>query len=136
MRDYVFEYLNKLTDEDKRRYYAEWAQVEELVAAVEIGNSIKHFVLRDRRSHEPRKAKTQAVRMKKSQFADVYMNDAREVKIVEAQRAEVHVTLSDGTVLDLYSFSSKILEFWKCYLVTMGVRVRRQPFARLSGRDA
>ncbi len=133
MRDYVLEHLGVHNAKQKASYYGQWALIAELVATVEIGNSSKHFVLRDRRTSAVRDSKTKTVRLRKATFGDVYMNSAGDMKVVEAQRTEVHVTLSDGSILDLYSFTEKILAYWKDYLATIGIRVRRQPFAQLSG---
>ncbi len=135
MRDYVLEHLGVHHAKQRAPYYKQWASIVELVATVEIGNSSKHFVLRDQRTFTARDSKTKAVRLKKATFGEFYVNRAGEMKVVEAQRTEVHVTLSDGTILDLYSFTERILAYWKDYLATIGIRVRRQPFAQLSGID-
>ena len=130
--DYVLEHLRKLSNSDKHPYYEHWNKLPALVAAVEIANSSKHFVLRDPRSRLPVQPKTRRVRLKKAPIVDVYRNDAGEFSFVHTQRTEVSVTLSDGQVLELHSFTEEILEYWKRYLISQGLKVRRQPFAQLS----
>jgi hypothetical protein len=49
-------------------------------------------------------------------------------------RTEVSVTLSDGQVLELYAFTDEILKYWKDFLTSRGIAVRRQPFAQLAGK--
>ena len=134
MRDYTLEHLRKVSRVDRQPHYDKWTKFPELVAAAEIANSSKHFVLRDPSTGLPRSAKTRAVRMKKAAFVDLYANRQGELKAVPAHRTEVSVTLSDGRVLELYAFTDAILTYWKCYLASLGLRVRRQPFAQLSGR--
>jgi len=131
MRDYTLEYLNKVTQ--SQPYYDAWAKIPTLVAAAEIANSSKHFVLRDRNTGQPKSVKTRAVRMKKSAFVDIYTNAAGDIKAVRAHRTDVSVTLSDGKVLELYAFTDEILKYWKSFLASQGVKVWRQPFAQLTG---
>lgn len=134
MRDYTLEHLQKTSESDRQPYFAMWTKIPSLIAAAEIANSSKHFVLRDRRTGAPRPAKTLAVRMKKATFVDIYANDTGELKMVQAKRTEVTVTLSDGTSHELHAFTSQVLEYWRDYLASMGLKVRRQPFAQLSGK--
>jgi hypothetical protein len=133
MRDYVLEHLKKISKSDKQPYYDDWNKVPALVAAAEIANSSKHFVLRDPRSRQPMQAKTRRVRLRKASVVNVYANDAGEFELVQAQRTEVSVSLSDGQVLELHSFTEQVLQYWRDYLRALGLPVRRQPFARLAG---
>ena len=133
MRDYTLEHLNKVTKAQQSPYYDAWAKIPTLVAAAEIANSSKHFVLRDQGTGQPKSVKTRAVRMKKSPFVDIYTNAAGDIKAVRANRTEVSVTLSDGKVLELYAFTDEILKYWKSFLASQGVKVRRQPFAQVAG---
>lgn len=135
MRDYTLGHMEKVTQAQKQPYHTAWSAIPALVAAVEIANSTKHFVLRDRKTGRRASVKTRAVRMKKSGFANIYANAAGELKVVHVQRTEVHVTLSDGRILELYAFTDQVLEYWRGYLVSLGMTVRRQPFALLTGRD-
>lgn len=134
MRDYTLEHLHKNSEAARQPYFAMWAKIPSLVAAAEIANSSKHFILRDRRTGAPRPVKTRAVRMKKATFFDIYANDTGELKVLQAKRKEITVTLSDGTSLELYAFTSEVLKYWRNYLASLGLKVRRQPFAQLSGK--
>jgi hypothetical protein len=134
MRDYLLEHQCKVSRSDQQPYSDTWAKVPALVAAAEIANSAKHFVLRDRGTGQPRRVKTRTVRLKKAAFYDLYANAAGEVKIVPVHRTEVSVSLSDGTILELYAFTEAVLKYWKSYLASVGLKVRRQPFAQLSGK--
>ena len=133
MRDYILEHLNKVSPSQQQPYYDAWSKVPALVAAADIANSSKHFVLRDRSTGQPRAVKTRAVRFKKASFVDVYVNGEGSIKAVRAVRTEVSVTLSDGQVLELYAFTEEILKYWKNFLGALGLKARRQPLARLAG---
>jgi hypothetical protein len=134
MRDYTLEHLQRVGQAQRQPYYDMWAKNLALVAATEIANSSKHFVLRDRATGQPKSVKTRAVRMKKLPFVDVYANTAGDLKAIRSERTEVSVTLSDGTPLELYAFTDEILRFWKSFLASAGLKVRRQAFAQLSGK--
>lgn len=132
MRDYTLEHLNMLSPTQKSPYYDTWSKMPALVAAAEIANSSKHFVLRS--NGRPKPIKTRAVRLKKSVLVDIYVNAVGDTKAVRAVRTEVSVTLSDGQVLELYTFTEEILGYWKTFLADdLGIKVRRQPFAQLAG---
>jgi hypothetical protein len=134
MRDYTLEHLNMVLSAQQRPYYDAWSKVPALVAATEIANSSKHFVLRDRSTGQPKSIKTRIVRLKKASLVDIYVNAAGDTKAVRAVRTEVSVTLSDGQTLELYSFTEEILSYWKNFLAALGLKVRRQPFAQLAGK--
>ena len=112
-----------------------WWQQPLLVAAFEIGNSTKHFVLRCPNG-APMTIQTKTSRTKKSKFVDFYVDRAGAVHAVETQRSEVTVTLSDNTRLELHQFTRELLNYWKKYLASIGVSVRNQPFAQLAGSVA
>ena len=71
MRDYCLEYLCKLTKSDKQPFHDAWNAVPSLVAAMEIANSAKHFVLRDRNTKSVKTSATLAVRAKRSTIINV-----------------------------------------------------------------
>jgi hypothetical protein len=134
MRDYTLEHLKMVLPSQKTPYYKAWAKNLTLVAAAEIANSSKHFVLRDSATHLPKSVKTRAVGMKKASFVDIYVNSKGEFKAVRSTRTVVTVTLSDGKLIELHAFTDEILKYWKSYLASMGFTVRHQPFAQLSGK--
>lgn len=134
MRDYTLEHLNLVSSLQKQPYHDFWAAQPAIVAATEIANLSKHFVLRDRGTRLIKQAKTRTVRMKRAAFVALYVNSAGDMKALRSERAEVSVTLSDGKVLELYAFVNEILTFWKSSLESLGFRVRRQSFPQLTGK--
>jgi hypothetical protein len=134
MRDYVLEHANQISSVQQKPYYDAWTQIPALVAAAEVANSSKHFVLRDRRTGQIKPLKTRTVRLRKSSFIDIYANEAGDTKVAETSRTEVSVTLSDGQVLELYAFTEEVMKYWKNFLVSAGFKIRRQPFVQLAGR--
>ena len=134
MRDYTLEHQGIVKPAHKRPYYDAWSKIPALVAAAEIANASKHFVLRDPGTGQPKVVKTRTVRLKKANFVDIYVNEAGAATAIEVERTDVSVTLSDGQILELYSFTEEILTYWKNYLAGLRLRVRRQPFAQLSGK--
>ena len=134
MRDYLLEHLNLLSDVQRQPHYDAWAKLPALVAAVEIANLSKHFVLRDKKTTQPKPVKTRTVRLKKAKFIDVYTNFDGDIKLVENHKIEVTVTLSDGQSLELYAFTDEVMKYWKSYIASYGLRTRHQAFNRLAAR--
>jgi hypothetical protein len=135
MRDYCLEHLGAVTKLQKKPYHATWWKVPLLVAAIEIANSTKHFVLRDPGGN-PAAFQTRASRMKRSRFVDVYVNDLGQHEIVPVTRTEITITLSDGKRLELFQFTRDVLEYWRAYLGSIGLRIRKQPFSNVASSAA
>lgn len=134
MRDYFLEQMGKITDADRQPYHDLWAKEPLLVAAGEIANSTKHFVLRDRKTRAPRVPKTKRVRLGRSNFADLYVSADGRAVVVRRPAPDIFVVLGDNTRHELYSFMIEILKYWEKFLKGNGIRVRRQPFAKLRGQ--
>lgn len=133
MRDYVLERLGKISDTDRQPYHDMWVKEPLIVAAGEIANSTKHFVLRDRKTRAVRQPKTKQVRLGRSNFADVYVSADGRAVVVRQSAPDIFVVLSDNSRHELYGFMTAILKYWEAYLKANGIRVRRQPFAKLRG---
>lgn len=133
MRDYFLEHLGKIQKSDRQPFEDQWATEPLLVAAADIANSTKHFVLRCQRTRLPRTPATKRVSLRKSNFVDLYMNDRGELKAVPITAPDVSITVSDGRKFHLYAFMSGILTFWRSFLAGYGIRIRRQSIARLIG---
>jgi hypothetical protein len=136
MRDYCLEHQGMVTRAQRKPFDTLWWKEPLLVAAIEIGNATKHFVLRDLSSGTPRDIQTKTARMKKSRFAELYLDKAGDLHVIEVQRAEVTVTLSDKTRLELHEFTKALLDYWRKYLTSLGIKVRRQSHAQLSSSSA
>jgi hypothetical protein len=134
MRDYVLEHLNAVSQVEKQPYHQIWSQIPSLSSATEIANLSKHFTLRDKKTNQKTKLKTKSVRFNKSIFVEIYANKIGDIKLVKSLKPDVKITLSDGQVLGLYEFTRDVLNYWKDYLSTIGLNVRRQAFARLAGK--
>ena len=133
MRDYFLERIGKISDAERQPYYDLWAKEQVLVAAGEIANSTKHFVLRDHKTRAVRTPKTKRVRLGRSNFADVYVSADGRAVVVRQPAPDIFVVLSDNTRHELYSFMIQLLKYWEQFLKCNGIRVRRQPFAKLRG---
>lgn len=132
MRDYCLEHQGMLTWAQRKPYDSAWWSVPLLVAAIEIGNSAKHFVLRDLNTGAPKTVQTRTARMKKAKFVDIYADQSGSIKAVPVERTEVTVTLSDGQRLELFLFTRGLLDYWKSYLKSIGINVRKQSHAQLA----
>jgi hypothetical protein len=133
MQDYFLERIGKISHADRQPYFDLWATEPLLVAVGEIANSTKHFVLRDRKTRAVRTPKTKRVRLGRSNVADVYVSADGRAVVVREPAADIFVVLSDNTRHELYSFMIQVLKYWEQFLKGNGIRVRRQPFAKLHG---
>lgn len=76
LKDYFFEWKKILPTnagaEQKKSFYEVWNTVPELVAATEIANTMKHFVLRDRQGN-PKMSQARVVRKARSTVVHVFL---------------------------------------------------------------
>ncbi|MBH9721981.1 hypothetical protein JAO10_16715 [Burkholderia contaminans] len=123
MRDYALEQLGKIRDEDQRPFFDEWNAIPSLVAAHEIANTSKHFVLRDRRTRLPRPVKTRDVQHHKAKFIEVYEDKDGRYYWNDAELPTISIVLSDDTTMQLHDFTKIIIEYWRAFLMKHAVQV-------------
>jgi hypothetical protein len=133
MRDYFLERLGKIEKSDRQPYEDQWAKESLLVAAADIANSTKHFVLRSPRTLAPRTVATKRVGLRKNEFVDIYMNGRGEIRTVQTLAPDMTITVSDGQKYDLYKFMIDVLGYWHSYLASHNIQIRRQSISRLRG---
>lgn len=132
MRDFCLEYLGKVKDIDKKPFHDQWNKEPILVAAGEVANSSKHFVLRARKTKAIKVPSTKGVRIGRAKYMNVYQRSDGQFHLEPTIRAEVRIELSDGTVLPLYSFTNTVLEYWRDFLINMGIKIRRVSLRHLA----
>jgi hypothetical protein len=118
---------------DQTPFHDLWAKEPLLVAVADIANSTKHFTLRDPRTRLPPIPKTKRVRLKKARFSDLYVSSDGRTLVVPALAPDAVITLSDNNKHDLYGFMAGVLDYWRHFLGSQGIRVRRQASAKLRG---
>ncbi len=128
LKDHFFEWKGFLSGDPQRKpYYAIWDAIPELVAATEIGNTTKHFVLRERKANQPKNTKTSKVRHSVSAAAEIYINDAGELKVVRNPGApSITIELATRQRFGLYDFMGSVVKFWEGFLKREGMKVKRQ----------
>lgn len=136
MKDHLLEQLKITGTPDANLLHGRWKQHPAIVAAADIANSTKHFVLRDRRTQQPITPRTKGVRAGRSRYLDFYQLPNGDLTTKEVHIPDYFVRLSDGTRQDLYSFMHEVLVFWRLELQSHGVALRRQSFTSLSGKQA
>lgn len=133
MRDYLLERLGMSHPSARQPLEQLWSRESLLVAVADIANSTKHFVLRDKRTHAPRTPRTRRVGLNKAAFIDLYVNAQGTFKAVPVRASSISVCLSDGTTHDLYTFMTGVLKYWHTFMLSKGIRVRRQSIGQLRG---
>lgn len=126
IKDFILEYL-KIADNSKREeYYVEWAKVPVIVAATKIANTSKHFVLR-KRKNRIRPIKTKSVKASSSSVVDIYID--KEDKLHNIKRdnvADYDIELDDGTILQVWEFTTAVLQYWEKYYKRKSIFYQKQ----------
>lgn len=130
LRDYLLEHLGKITDAEKQPYQAQWAAMPLLRAVGEVANSSKHLTLRGP-TGKAKKRKTRRVAPTQAEYMDIYRTSGGMLTNRIRRGADIVVELSDGRRHDLHGFTVEVLTYWRDYLTTAGVRLRRQSLATL-----
>jgi hypothetical protein len=128
LKDYFFEWKGLLAGDPKRKpYYSAWDAIPELVAAAEIANTTKHFVLREKRTNLPKSTKTSKVRNSVSMVAEVYVTESGELKVVKNTRApSITIELGARQKFRLYDFMDTLVKFWETFLRNEGIKIKKQ----------
>ncbi|MDO9191521.1 MAG: hypothetical protein Q7U12_01330 [Undibacterium sp.] len=137
VKDHFFE-VKSITDaEEKKPFYELWGKVPELVAATEIANSTKHFVLRETRNPQTIKIpKTKSVLSSTSGIIHVFTNAEGEYQLEDEPDApDFSVELSDERTLGLYEFMDIISKYWRAFLIDHGIPLTKQSIADLHGME-
>lgn len=137
MKDHFFEAKNIIADSEKQPYNNIWNKFPELVAASEIANSVKHFVLREKRPPKPLKnVKTKSVHHGASGVVHVFTTNSGDLKVeMEPDAPDYKIELLDGRAQGLYEFIDFTVKYWQAFLAEQNLVVTKQSVDDLFGTD-
>lgn len=133
MQDHLLEHLGHVQAGTDNAFRNRWKEEPAVLAAADIANSTKHFVLRDKKTKQPRSPKTKNVSRGSSEYVEIYEDRHGNYHAQLVSLPDYYVRLSDGSRHNLHGFMEAMLAFWRNELALHGVRVRRQRFEHLSG---
>jgi len=118
MKDYFFEARKIAERADKRPYREKWDEDTILLAATEIANASKHFILRDRNTGDPKEAKTNNVKRTKREavvFQATLSDEKFDFQEKFVTKPDLIIDLGNGEKWDLWNFTHHIIGYWaKC----------------------
>lgn len=137
MKDHFFEAKNIIVESEKQLYNKIWNGFPELVAASEIANSAKHFVLRESRFPKfPKKVQTKSVHKSTSGVVHVFVTSSGDCKIeIEPDAPDYTIELMDGRRQELYEFMDFTAKYWQTFLVEQKLPLAKQSVDELFGTD-
>jgi len=126
MKDHVLQAVGA-NEELRNRCYRHWSAIPELAAATEIANTAKHVVLR-------RGPTTQAVTPKAATLLIAYVDEAvNGGEIEEREIPTFEIVLSDGSALEMFSFTTRVVGYWQAFFDANGISRRDQNLGELHG---
>ncbi len=132
LRDYFLEWAGKAGPSDRQPFEQAWSQEPLLGAVADIANSAKHFRLRSR-GGAPRTPGTKRVGRRRRVVVDIFASEIGRFAFVPRTVPDLTVTVSDGRRFELYAFMDGVTTYWRDYLGSHGIKLRRQPFGTLRG---
>lgn len=140
LKDYFFEWKKILPTnagaEQRKPFFEVWNTVPELVAATEIANTMKHFVLRDQQGN-PKMSKARVVRKARSTVVHVFLKPDGALKAVrDRNHPSITIEMATGQRFKLYEFMDAVLGYWRKFLLAEGVPIRGQSATQLYGAEA
>lgn len=137
MKDHFFEWkgISPTKNEEAQRkpYYDFWNAIPELLAASEIANSMKHFVLRHPNGNQ-KATKTKLVRRSRTSVTHAYVSNAGSIKIVRDRNApSITLEFEGGEKFKLYEFMDTVVRQWQNFLLAEGVPIKKQKTFHLYG---
>ena len=129
LRDYYLLMLDTSSlQADTQHQHEAWNRVEIIRAVKDIANSAKHWKLR-------RAANTRGVRLGEDIAVDIYLSSADEVVLEQVKMPGWIVEVGSGAEYDTLSFLQEVLDYWKQFLESKGIALRRQPRSIFYGDD-
>jgi hypothetical protein len=126
MRDHLLEHLGIIDKNKQWNEVKRWASPKVVTAAHDIGNSSKHFVLRDKNA-EPRENLTaQLVDIKPSQREIISLNPDGSTNQTWIDSVEFNIIMNDAEY-NLWDFMSSVREFWEARLIAESVPFEKVP---------
>lgn len=119
LRDYFFHDRGIRSKAEKDRFHKLWNAVPELLAAAEIANTSKHFVL-------DRPNRTLATAPGRSKVVRYYELPGGRIVHRGEEMHDVEISLSDGTKMMMYEFTRSVIDCWFRHLTCHGIAVYRQ----------
>lgn len=137
MKDHFFEAKNIIAASEKQSYNKIWNQFPELVAASEIANSAKHFVLRESRHPQLLKGvQTKSIHQAASGIAHVFVTNSGDCKVeIEPDAPDYTIKLLDGRMQGLYEFMDFTAKYWKTFLSEQNLLLTKQSLEDLFGAE-
>lgn len=137
MKDHFFEAVNVIAVSEKQSYNKIWNEFPELVAASEIANSAKHFVLRESpRPKLPKNAQTKSVHQTTSGIAHVFLTSCGDYKVeIEPDAPDYTIELLDGRMQGLYEFMDFTAKYWQTFLSEQNLLLTKQSVDDLFGAE-
>lgn len=126
VRDHLLEHLQIIEENARWKKVKTWSLCKEVIAAHEIGNSSKHFVLRDRRTKSPIEtiAKNIAVSPDQRKYVSANSDGSVNQEWVESVAFSVIV---DQEEFRLWEFMSTVREFWETVFESEKVPYEKLP---------
>lgn len=137
MKDHFFEAKNVIARSEKQSYNNVWNEFPELVAASEIANSAKHFVLRESRHPKlPKNALTKFVHQAASGIAHVFVTNSGDCKVeIEPDAPDYTIELLDGRRQGLYEFMNFTANYWQTFITEQRLPLTKQSMDDLFGAE-
>ena len=134
MRDYFFEHQGLIEKAAQQPYNDIWKENDFLVAVSDIANTAKHFTLREsNKGRAPKLVKTKKLHQNQGDFADFYKSEDGDLYVEKVRATNVVVTLADGQEYDLYSFTREVENYWRTFLKSESINLRRSSVKQLVG---
>lgn len=140
MKDSILEHLKKNTQTEQEPYYKEWSSQPCIIAAKEIANTAKHFVLKKinkkTRKREIIEARTKGVNPSSTCIVNFYEDDTGKIyKDYDNNYPDYKIILDSGKELTLHEFTTSVMDYWRNYLICAGIEYKKQDLNIFLGKS-
>ena len=114
IKDYIFEYLSITPDDEERRkiYHNEWNEHSILVSCKEISNTVKHFILRDKKGKE-KEQKTKRMTKTTIEMMEVYEDNQDKIFRINTIYDNYEIETMNNEVFSDVEFTDKVIDYWE-----------------------
>jgi hypothetical protein len=122
LRDHMWEHVNAVEENTKDKYRNKWGMTDEVQAAYDIANTLKHFTLRHRGSNTRRIANTRNVVTEQSNLSYHYVDRPPDRYKVDS----FIIQLKTGESFEMWDFFEAVSQYWESVFAKEGIELSKK----------
>lgn len=114
IKDYIFEYLSITSKKERDIYHDEWNEHSILVSCREISNTVKHYILRNKKGNK-KEQKTKRMTKTTIEMNEFYEDNHDNILRINTNYDNYEIETMNNEVFSDVEFTDKVIDYWGKY---------------------